>query len=99
MLLQNRDDLFFGCNACASYGDFPGSDLQGNPTYSMARIAGGRTHFKPELLSEIRNTLNQELVLGSAAFRKQWKPCWVDRLKKSRGAGHEAIARLYIRQK
>ena len=29
------------------------------------------THIEPDLLSEIRNTLNQELVLGSAVFRKQ----------------------------
>jgi putative transposase len=29
------------------------------------------THIEADLLSEIRNTLNQELVLGSGAFRKQ----------------------------
>jgi len=29
------------------------------------------THIEPDLLNEIRNTLNQELVLGSSAFKKQ----------------------------
>jgi putative transposase len=29
------------------------------------------THIEPDVLNEIRNTLNQELVLGSGAFRKQ----------------------------
>ncbi|MGB5259913.1 MAG: transposase [Gammaproteobacteria bacterium] len=29
------------------------------------------THIEPDLLNEIRNTLNQELVLGSGAFKQQ----------------------------